>query len=76
MLAEIDTGRCPLYMLTGLYDHSCLPADSERTARAIPGARYVPMEGLGHFPMSEDHLQFKKYLMPVLEELRAAGSAG
>ena len=76
VLDEIDTDRCPLYLLTGAYDHSCLPADSERTARAITGARYVPMEGLGHFPMSEDHVQFKKYLMPILDELRAAQPAG
>jgi len=76
VLAEIDTERCPLYLLTGTYDHSCLPADSERTARAIPGARYIPMEGLGHFPMSEDHAQFMKYLMPVLDELNSADSQG
>jgi hypothetical protein len=29
------------------------------------------MEGLGHFPMSEDPVQFKKYLLPILDEIRA-----
>ena len=48
VLAEIDTQRCPLYLLTGTYDHSCLPADSERTARAIPGARHETVHGMGH----------------------------
>ena len=29
------------------------------------------MKGLGHFPMSEDPAQFRTYILPVLEELRA-----
>ncbi|MEM8975514.1 MAG: alpha/beta hydrolase, partial [Pseudomonadota bacterium] len=28
---EIDTGKCPVYMLTGEYDYSCTPAASEAT---------------------------------------------
>ena len=31
------------------------------------------MEGLGHFPMSEDPERFLGYLRPVLEEIQAAG---
>jgi pimeloyl-ACP methyl ester carboxylesterase len=67
----IDTRRCPLYLLTGEYDFSCTPADSERTAAAIGGARYTTMKGLGHFPMSEHPAQFRTYLIPVLDEIRA-----
>jgi len=29
------------------------------------------MKGLGHFPMAENFPLFKKYLMPVLEEIAA-----
>jgi hypothetical protein len=29
------------------------------------------MRGMGHFPMSEDPVQFKQYLMPVLAEIEA-----
>jgi pimeloyl-ACP methyl ester carboxylesterase len=67
----IDTTRCPLYLLTGEYDFSCTPEDSRRTAAAIAGARFTVMKGLGHFPMSEDPAGFRRYLLPVLDEIRA-----
>jgi pimeloyl-ACP methyl ester carboxylesterase len=66
---EIDTARCPVYMLTGEYDFSCSPEMSKITAEAIPGAKLQIMKGLGHFPMSENHESFKAYLMPVLDEI-------
>lgn len=69
-IGEIDTARCPIYMLTGEYDFSCSPEMSQRTAEAIDGARLQIMEGMGHFPMSEHPDGFKAYLMPVLEEIR------
>lgn len=69
----IDTGACPLYLLTGEYDFSCTPEDTLRTAAAIPGARVTIMEGLGHFPMSENPERFRDYLLPVLDEI--AGGA-
>jgi hypothetical protein len=31
------------------------------------------MREIGHFPMSEHPAQFRTYLLPVLEEIRAAG---
>lgn len=67
---EIDTARCPVYMLTGEYDFSCSPEMSRITAEAIPGAKLQIMKGLGHFPMSENPEQFKSYLTPVLDEIR------
>jgi pimeloyl-ACP methyl ester carboxylesterase len=72
-VAEIDTSRCPLYLLTGEYDFSCTPEDTRRTAAKIPGARVTIMEAIGHFPMSEHPAQFRAYLLPVLEEIRARG---
>jgi pimeloyl-ACP methyl ester carboxylesterase len=70
-LDAVDTRRCPLYLLTGEYDFSCTPADTERTAKAIEGARFTIMKGLGHFPMSEHPGRFREYLVPVLDEIRA-----
>jgi pimeloyl-ACP methyl ester carboxylesterase len=69
-LDQIDTARCPLYLLTGEYDFSCTPEDTLRTAAAIPGAKVTIMKELGHFPMSEDPGQFRAYLLPVLEEIK------
>jgi pimeloyl-ACP methyl ester carboxylesterase len=72
-VGEIDTTRCPLFLLTGEYDFSCTPADTERTAAKIKGARVTVMREIGHFPMSEHPAQFRRYLLPVLDEVRARG---
>jgi pimeloyl-ACP methyl ester carboxylesterase len=63
---QIDTGRCPLYLLTGEYDFSCTPADTAWTAARIPGAAFTVMQGVGHFPMSEHPEAFRAYLLPLL----------
>ncbi len=69
---KIDMRKCPLYLLTGEYDFSCSAEDTRSTAAKITNApEVVEMKGLGHFPMSEDPAQFRTYILPVLEELRA-----
>jgi pimeloyl-ACP methyl ester carboxylesterase len=68
-LEGIRTDLCPLYLLTGEYDFSCSPEDTIRTAQSIPGAKVTVMKEVGHFPMSENPKQFKKYLLPVLQEI-------
>jgi len=65
----IDTTACPLYLLTGEYDFSCTPEDTKRTAAAIKGASVTIMEQLGHFPMSENPEQFRRYIAPVLRDI-------
>jgi len=74
-LGHIDTAACPLYLLTGEYDFSCTPEDTERTAAAIPGAKVTIMKGIGHFPMSENPARFREYILPILEEIRTFDSA-
>lgn len=70
-IEHIDTAQCPIYMLTGEYDYSCTPQASRDTAALIPGADLTIMDGMGHFPMSEDPEKFRHYLLPVLEKIRA-----
>jgi pimeloyl-ACP methyl ester carboxylesterase len=65
-VARVDTRRCPLYLLTGEYDYSCTPDDTRELARRVEGAEITIMEGMGHFPMSEDPEGFLTYLRPVL----------
>ncbi len=72
-VGEIDTSVCPLYLLTGEYDFSCMPEDTQRTAAQIEGAQVSIMRELGHFPMSENPEQFRRYILPVLERIRAGG---
>ena len=69
-IGAIDTSVCPLYMLTGEYDYSASPKDTEAAAARIKGAKVTIMKGLGHFPMSEHPEAFLGYLRPVLDEIR------
>ena len=71
-VGRIDTSRCPVYLLTGEYDFSCTPDDTRRTAAKIRGARVMVMAELGHFPMSENPAQFRRYILPVLDDIRRA----
>lgn len=75
-VAGIDTSVCPLYILTGEYDFSCTPEDSRATAGRIPGAAFEVMRELGHFPMSENPARFRRYILPVLERIRAESGQG
>lgn len=63
----IDTTKCPLWLLTGEYDYSCTPADTEFLGTQIKGAQWQIMKGMGHFPMSENPEYFLRYLKPVLD---------
>jgi len=74
-VSRFDTTRCPLYILTGEYDYSCTPENSEQTASRIKGAKMTRMEELGHFPMSENPAQFRKYILPVLSEISGSQTA-
>ena len=71
-VGAIDTSVCPVHLLTGSYDFSCTPEDTLGTAAMIKGAEVAIMEGLGHFPMSEDPARFREYILPVLHKVRAA----
>jgi pimeloyl-ACP methyl ester carboxylesterase len=68
-IGAIDTSACPLYLLTGEYDYSASPRDTEAVAARVKGAKFTVMKGLGHFPMSENPEAFLGYLRPVLEEI-------
>lgn len=67
----IDTNVAPVYLLAGEYDPSV--HDDERGARAIakniPGIKFQIMDGVGHFGPSDNPMQFRKYLLPVLDEI-------
>ncbi|HJP49398.1 MAG TPA: alpha/beta hydrolase [Pseudomonadales bacterium] len=65
---NIDTRKCPVYLLSGEYDWSAPAAGAEEIAQRIPGAYFKKMVGMGHFPMSENPEEFLKYLQPVLKD--------
>ena len=69
---RIDTSKCPVYLLSGEYDSSCSPERSEATHSRIKGSKLNIMEGIGHFPMSENPDLFREHILPVLSEIRNA----
>ena len=69
---QIDTQKCPLYLLTGEYDLSATPAMTQDLAKLVKAQHCQIMKGLGHFPMSEDYATFRDYLHPVLDKIAAA----
>jgi pimeloyl-ACP methyl ester carboxylesterase len=69
--ASIDTSRCPVYLLSGEYDYSGTPMHGQAAHEAIPGSTWELMEGVGHFPMSENPEVFIAYLLPVLDRIEA-----
>ena len=73
-MGQIDTRTCPVYMLTGEYDYSCTPTISKATADQIPGAVFETMEGMGHFPATEDPKRFLPYLTKALDHIQTSCS--
>lgn len=66
------TGNVPIYFLTGVYDFACTPEMTQETSEKVKGSECIIMEGIGHFPTSENPETFKQYLMPVLEKVQTA----
>ncbi|MBW8706701.1 hypothetical protein MBT84_44455 [Streptomyces sp. MBT84] len=58
-----------MIMLTGEYDYLTTPEDGRRTANAIPGAEFIEMKKIGHFPMSENYPRFAQYLNLALHHI-------
>lgn len=50
-------------------DFACTPEMTAETGKKVKGSETIIMEEIGHFPMSENPVTFKKYLMPVLEKI-------
>jgi pimeloyl-ACP methyl ester carboxylesterase len=73
-LGDIDGDQCPVVMLTGEYDYLTTPKDSRHTAEQIKNGAFIEMKEIGHFPMSENHAVFRRYLIEALDVLRKKGA--
>ena len=73
--AHIDTQKTPLWLLTGDYDYSASPSETQRVAREIQGSIFQAMPGFGHFPMTVDPERLMQmHLAPILSQLRTDSS--
>ena len=68
----IDARRMPVALLSGVYDYSASPEDGAQLAAAIPGALHIVMEGLGHFPMTENPGLLRPHLFRALDHASGA----
>lgn len=71
----IDTSRCAVHLLTGEYDWATTPDMSRALHEQVAGSTFQQMDGLGHFPMSEDPDRFLAYLRPILKQIVDASPA-
>lgn len=56
-----------LLLLRGLDDHGNPPEYEKEIHEAVPGSRYIPMKGVGHFPPTEA----PERINPLIEEFLA-----
>lgn len=68
---NIDTSRIGVWILSAEYDWTAPPAAGALLADEIKGSHFVTMDGVGHFPMSENPEVFGRVLLPILEEAAA-----
>lgn len=53
LVSTISNISCPAHLVVGEDDFWLDPSSVERTARAIPGAHFSTLPGIGHYPMEE-----------------------
>ena len=66
---NLSESSCPLYLLSGEYDPSATPEMGREVAELANAVHFEVMEGMGHFPMSENPALFREYLLPVLDNI-------
>jgi pimeloyl-ACP methyl ester carboxylesterase len=69
--AGIDTAKVGVHILSGEYDASGTMEHGQAAHAAICGSTWAAMDGVGHFPMSENPEAFLKHLLPVLDRVQA-----
>ena len=66
---NIDTSKTAVHIMNGEYDFSGTWEKGEAAHQVIKGSTWTKMEGMGHFPMSEDPDKFVEYLRPILDQI-------
>lgn len=64
---KIDTSKVSVDILNGEYDTSGSMELGREAHAAIAGSTWTGMDGVGHFPMSENPQAFMTYLLPILD---------
>ena len=67
-IEQLKNSKCPIYLLNGEYDASATPEMGQELAQLIKAEHFEIMKNMGHFPMSENPIQFRRYLIPILNK--------
>lgn len=67
--------RVPLWLAAGLGDRTLAPVRSLELARRVPGARFVPLPGLGHLAHEEAPQAVVTLLLELLDQTAADTAA-
>ena len=70
LASTIDTSKVGVHIFSGEYDFSATLEKGREAHEAISGSTFCEMQGIGHFPMSENPAKFLEYLHPVLEIIK------
>lgn len=68
--SRIDTAQVAVHILSGEYDGSGTVEMGIEAHHAIAGSSHTVMQGIGHFPMSENPDVFLNYILPILDQIR------
>ncbi|KAF1344263.1 Alpha/Beta hydrolase protein [Delphinella strobiligena] len=74
-MKDIDTQKCPAFMLTGEYDWSNTPSMSQATCDKMCGGKHKAKKGLCHFPATENPKAFVCYLVEAIDHIQNARSS-
>jgi pimeloyl-ACP methyl ester carboxylesterase len=66
---QYNTEHCAVYLLTGDYNPTSSVEDTQKLCALIKGAKFFALPGMSHSGMAENPETFKKYLMPILDEI-------
>jgi 3-oxoadipate enol-lactonase len=69
ILEKLDRIRIPTLVMCGREDRATTPDKSENIARAIPGARFVMIDGVGHMSTLEDPGAVNQHLVPFARSM-------
>ncbi|GAB3572730.1 hypothetical protein GCM10027445_30840 [Amycolatopsis endophytica] len=70
---NIDTSAIGVWILSAEYDWSAPPTAGAQLAAEVEGSHFLPMPGMGHFPMSENPERFREIILPILREAALLG---
>ena len=69
-VVQVEVPAFQFLMIDGEGDPNTSPKETQALADLVKGSKFWPMKDLGHFPVTENYSEFRKYLLPILEDIQ------